>query len=359
MEKKATYEDPEELKSRWLKTNSKNYAFRDIALYKLKKLCKKGAKNRPSKMDLRGVNLSGEDLSELDLSRYDFSLADLSEANLRNSNLSWTRMIETNFHKANLDKCEMMGSDFSMANLNECSIQNSGLGGANLSGASFINSNLSNTSLSKSDLSNTDFRAANLFNANLTEACLKNAAFIRAKLIKADLKSSNVKEACFELADMRQSRILGLKNFKKAGWIGADIRDIDLRGAHLINRFINDENYLYEFRTLSKYHEIIYFLWWITSDCGRSLFRWVIFVFLIVVFFGFSYSIVGVDFGRYKTAFSPYYFSIVTLTTLGYGDAVPQSLGGQILTILEAILGYIGLGGLLTILTNKMARRAE
>ncbi len=359
MEKNKINEDPEALKSRWLKTSSKGNSLRNIALYKIRKNCKKGDKNRPQKMDLRGIDLSGEDLSGLDLSRYDFSGATLSETNLSNSNLSWTCMVETSLHKANLDRCEMMGSDFSSADLNECSIKNSGLGGVNLSGASFIHSDLSDTSFSKSDLSNADFRAANLANANLTETIMANATFIRANLVNADLKSSDVKEASFELADLRQARLLDIKNFKKARWIGADIRNIDLKGAYLINRYVNDENYLHEFRTRSKYHEIIYILWWLTSDCGRSLFRWSIFVFLIVFLFGFLYSIVGVDFGQYKTPFSPYYFSIVTLTTLGYGDVLPQTVGGQILTVLEAILGYIGLGGLLTILTNKMARRAD
>jgi hypothetical protein len=49
----------------------------------------------------------------------------------------------------------------------------------------------------------------------------------------------------------------------------------------------------------------------------------------------------------------------VTLTTLGYGDAVPTSLAAQIFVSLQAITRYMGLGGLLSILGNKMARRAE
>jgi voltage-gated potassium channel Kch len=50
---------------------------------------------------------------------------------------------------------------------------------------------------------------------------------------------------------------------------------------------------------------------------------------------------------------------LVTLTTLGYGDVVPTSLAAQMLAVLEALLGYVGLGGLLSILANKMARRAD
>jgi len=53
------------------------------------------------------------------------------------------------------------------------------------------------------------------------------------------------------------------------------------------------------------------------------------------------------------------YYSIVTLTTLGYGDVVPASAPAQVLATIQAVLGYVGLGGFLSILANKMARRAD
>ena len=55
---------------------------------------------------------------------------------------------------------------------------------------------------------------------------------------------------------------------------------------------------------------------------------------------------------------TPYYFSIVTFTTLGFGDVEPVSAWGEFVVLLEVILGYIGLGGLISILANKVARRA-
>jgi voltage-gated potassium channel Kch len=53
------------------------------------------------------------------------------------------------------------------------------------------------------------------------------------------------------------------------------------------------------------------------------------------------------------------YYSIVTLTTLGYGDVVPASPAAQVLAMIEVILGYVMLGGLLSIFASKMARRAD
>jgi len=141
--------------------------------------------------------------------------------------------------------------------------------------------------------------------------------------------------------------------------VGADIRDMDLRGAYLVRRHISDENYLYEFQSQSRAHKIIYWIWWFTSDCGRSLMRWFIWLFIATLGYATVYTQLAIDYGRYETWFSPIYFSFVTLTTLGYGDAVPMSLAAQMVVSLQAITGYMGLGGLLSILGNKMARRAE
>jgi hypothetical protein len=100
-------------------------------------------------------------------------------------------------------------------------------------------------------------------------------------------------------------------------------------------------------------------LWWLTSDCGRSLGRWALFILTVTCLFAGLYSVVDVDFGPYETSFSPFYYSVVTLTTLGYGDVVPASAAAQAIAAIQALFGYVGLGGLLSILSNKMARRAD
>jgi len=79
----------------------------------------------------------------------------------------------------------------------------------------------------------------------------------------------------------------------------------------------------------------------------------------VTLIFATIYALVDIDYGDYVTPFSPIYFSFVTLTTLGYGDVLPAPLTAQIFVTLQAITGYMGLGGLLSILGNKMARRAE
>jgi len=326
---------------------------------RLKTDCKKHHPKRPLGLDLRGIPLLHEDLSDLDLSGYDLSYANLNQSNLTGTLLSYSKFYRASLEQVTLDECEFIGSDLSHARLNECSAKRCGFGGADLSHASMINADLSDATLSHSKLVHSDLRAANLKNARLSGADLSWSIFTRAKLLKSDLKKSNVNGTNFELADMQGARLLGIKNFKKAKWIGADIRGLDLRGAYLVRRYIADENYLYEFQASSRFHRAIYLAWWATSDCGRSLFRWFVWLVCVTLVFAAIYALMDIDYGEYVTSFSPIYFSFVTLTTLGYGDAVPASLTAQIFVTLQAITGYMGLGGLLSILGNKMARRAE
>jgi len=348
------------LKSRW---NEKDPAGDGTALthmiQRLKTECKKHGPQRPLRLDLRGITLLHEDLSDLDLSGYDLSYANLNRSDLTGTILSYSKFHKASLEQTILDECEFIGSDLTYSSLNECSAKRCGFGGADLSHARLINADLDDATLSRSKLIHSDLRASSLKNARLSEADLSGAIFTRATLLESDLKKSNVNGTNFELADMQGCRLLGIKNFKKASWIGADIRGLDLRGAYLVRRYIADENYLYEFQTSSRFHKAIYLLWWASSDCGRSLLRWFVWLCSVTLIFAAIYTQVDIDYGEHVTPFSSVYFSFVTLTTLGYGDAVPSSLTAQIFVTLQAITGYMGLGGLLSILGNKMARRAE
>ncbi len=352
--------DNEALKKRWFEIDAKTgISKRDGMINTLRTRCRKGDMNRPLNLDLRGIALINEDLTDIDLSMTDLSFSNLNLSNLSGTNFSYGCLVGATLEKTIIDGCEFMGSDLSGAMMNECSARRAGFGAATLSGASLISADLFEATLSRSDLSNADLRAANLKNARISEANLSHAIVTRANLQGSDLKLSTVYKTNFELTDMRGCRLLGIKEFKKASWLGTDIRGMDLRGAYLVRRHIADENYLYEFKTRSRLNGFMYWIWWATSDCGRSLFRWFCWLLVVTLAFAGIYTQVDIDYGDSVTWYSPIYFSFVTLTTLGYGDVLPSSLAGQIFVTIQAVTGYMGLGGLLSILGNKMARRAE
>ncbi len=52
------------------------------------------------------------------------------------------------------------------------------------------------------------------------------------------------------------------------------------------------------------------------------------------------------------------YYSVVTLTTLGFGDIIPLNNRARLVVGTEVGMGYLMLGGLISIFANKLARRS-
>jgi len=228
------------------------------------------------------------------------------------------------------------------------------LRGARLEGVDLSGANLLSVSLQGARL-----RCARLEGARLDYASLVGADLSYAELRGASLEGCRVRSACLHHADLRETRLPGITDYKDADWLGADLHGAHFSGAYRLRRFAMDQNYLHEFRNESQLNGLLYWLWWLTSDCGRSLARWGVLTLFIVVFYAQLYTVLGIDFGEGASAVTPYYFSVVTLTSLGYGDISPRTPPGQLAVMAEVVMGYLLLGGLLSIFSNKMARRAN
>ena len=309
--------------------------------------------------DLRGANLADADLSGLDLSGADLTGADLSRANLEGANLFRARLSRATLDEARLDRAELTAADLRGASLRCVAAHGAGLGSAKLEGASLAQADLSNATLTEANLSGSDLKVARLQGCRARNVDLTNCDLAHAVLRDADLNGCDVAGARLDGADLRNASLAHIRGYTRARWIAADVRDVDFNGAHLCRRFILDQNYLEEFKNQGRLSRAVYTVWWLTSDCGRSLLRWGVLTTVIAVFFAFLYTLVAVDYGDHRTPLSPLYYSVVTLTTLGYGDVVPGSTAAQVIAMTEVVLGYVMLGGLLSIFSSKMARRAE
>ena len=318
-----------------------------------------GERLEPGATALREARLVEVDLAGLDLAGLDLCGADLSGSDLREANLSGARLEGAVCFGARLDGAELLGGDLRGANLEGCSAEGAGFGGADLAGARLSRARLPNATFTQSVLSGAKLDCVDLRGARLLGADLSGADLTSADLRGGDLTGTRVPGACFDRCDLRGATLSRVTGFEAATWIDADVRDVDFRGAFRLRRFILDENYLHELRTRSRGAAVAYWIWWVSSDCGRSFARLGLWVALLLVGFAALYQQVAVDYGDHATALSPLYYGVVTLTTLGYGDVVPASTAAQVVAMLEVIVGYLALGALISIFANKVARRAD
>ena len=305
-----------------------------------------------------GASLIGADLRGLDLTGANFSAAELSGADFSGSRLLGANFNDSSLFEAKLCGAELLGAQLRRANLSSATAERAGFGNCALTSANLFDADLSAATFSGADLSGADLRVARLDGARLIQADLRDTDFSGASLREADLTECKVDSAVLHNVDLRVSRLRGIKDYASADWAGADIRDVDFAGAWLLRRHVLDANYIAEFRSQSDVHEWLYRLWWVTSDCGRSLGRWTLWCVLLVAVFSGIYTQVSIDYGEHETWLSPIYYSVVTFTTLGYGDVLPASVAGQVVAMTQVVLGYLALGGLLAILSDKLARRA-
>ncbi len=252
----------------------------------------------PPKTDLRGIDLS-EFSNTIDDTIYGF---DFSACLLHFSDFSGCILTSSSFKRS-----DILYSNFSQAKLDEC--------------------DFSATNLTLSDFSGSD-------------------------LEQSDLRGAWITDVSFDGAN------LGFVKFDRH----TDFRNIDIstvRGSSnpLFTSFVRRTHYLKHFREQNLTNKAIYYVWLLISDCGQSFSRWFGVSILISAVFGYIYSRIPGSFfianDRSPTPFTFCYYSVVAFTTLGFGDVIPRDLLAEALVTLEVILGYLMLGGLISIFATK------
>ena len=216
--------------------------------------------------------------------------------------------------------------------------------------------------------------------ANLRKADLENALFYKTSLNGADLSDANTKGADFWRANIMNATfhtliVDGSTIFwrceinHKTNFHGVGLNNIriDLGTKQLLEYNIRRKNWedWYKEHPLLKW--LVKSFWWI-SDYGISTKRIIFAFFGLALFFAAIYSNIAFWFPpgivsnfeiephsplwhyRVLVFIRPIYFSVVTMTTLGFGDmyANAQSIWGHILLTFQVILGYVLLGALVT-----------
>lgn len=296
--------------------------------------------------DLAGRNLAGIDFFGSDFYRADLAAANLKKSNFRNAELT----------QANLSGAALYKADFQNAFLQE----------ADLSGAD----------LSATDCRSADFRGANLCGADLAGADLRGCDLSHCDLSGANLSQANVTGAKLHFTQLANANVTHIKYgaFKDMVGYFYGVRGVESTfGNALFVRDAKDQDYidtLYQAildrpQGMIRQFDLFLFRAWGLIDHGRSLLKVSFYASIIAMLYGTIYLLDMIyewqimDYSSSaQTWFTPFYYSVVTYTTLGFGDVTANSLFGEILVISEVIVGYFTLGLLLAILANTIARRS-
>jgi uncharacterized protein YjbI with pentapeptide repeats len=333
--------------------------------------------NRNVPLDLESADLSGIDLERIDLADANLEGADLSGARLNHANLVHARLRRANLTNAILDYANLAHAQLDGANLAFASLQDAMLPFAHLDGANLSAANLKNTRAEDAH-----FKNANLSYASLQDAVLSCSDFRRANLLGANLEGANMIAINLESANLslvKFDRKIFLKTLRQVGFNPTALwrRRLDLvldttircKGIHAIasygsqrfKLFLQDQDYLEELMETSC-GRFWCFLWWLSANCGRSLIRWASWSLGIAFFYAIIYWHIGSDnfhFEHMPFSFATVlYYSIVTFTTLGFGDIVPLNNLAAYLVATEVLFGYVMLGGLISIFAGKLSRRS-
>ena len=284
--------------------------------------------------------------------------------------------------RADLSGANLKGADLKGVILKKAILTNARLEGANIEDAHLEGAQLRGAHLEGAQLGGAHLERADLYKANLERAYLWGA-----HLEGADLSFSILKGTDLRFSDFRNAEVAVVTYDRKGKYRG--IRVETCFGSPQFKRHAQDMDWLEEFLETrdTRCKRAWARIWRETSDYGRDIWRWIIVSVCLAVIFGIAYSILGAGsfdiphlpkpHGLVPTPDHPIpvnalvclgetitglitmiYYSVVTFTTLGFGDVIPKNLVAAALVMAEVITGYIMLGGLISIFANKLARRS-
>lgn len=297
------------------------------------------------KTSFEDANLSYVDLSGLELKEVDFKGATLTHANLSNS-----RLWHSEFEGANLTGAELSGADISSADFS-----NAQLFKANLSGCRCWNTDFTSANLVEADLIRADLLNAKLFNARLWHAVINGAKSLsqdnfrspKAKVVLAyNICEKRFREAKDTYSALKQ---YFLENGKYLDVHWASFREMTMDRLMLLQE--KDIRYIPSL------------LMGIFCGYGEKPFRVIFSSAFIILFYAAAYfwldAITPSEFSLYRASFlENIYYSIVTFTTLGYGDLIPRANAFlRLLAGSEAFIGAFMMGLFVFTLARRYSAR--
>ncbi|MBU4376989.1 MAG: pentapeptide repeat-containing protein [Candidatus Omnitrophica bacterium] len=279
--------------------------------------------------------------------------------------------------KAKLNNADLSQSDFKNANFFHSDMNNANLIGCNMEGADLTGVNLENSDLTQANLKKTRLWHADLSRANITEAYLEYADLWQCRLYSSRLWHTEITGA----------KSLTMQNFARSaqGIVTKPTEKIDERGIlsseesyrdlkryFLANGRYKDASWAsfkekaMEQKWLLKNRSISYIplaLMGILCGYGEKPNRVILSSLAIILLYGliyFSLQTITPSYADHAnfTIGDYIYYSIVTFTTLGYGDMIPkENVWYRLLAGSEAFIGAFMIGLFVFTLSRRYSAR--
>ena len=277
-----------------------------------------------TKNEIEQLNREGQSLSGFQLNFADLKSANLVDADLKSCDL----------RKANLSNASMYGAD---------------LEGANLFKANLEGTNLKNANLKNCQLLGANFTDTKLHNINWGDESKVINELDAEKSMDFSTSKSKYKEA----EEIYRSIRLTMQDQS----LGDESSTIFIREMHCKRKQHPKFSF---FRIMSKISHV-------STGYGESIKRIVCSIFLVIFISALLFGIEGVsyedrtlgffvndlqNYGIWSTLGNLFYFSVITFTTVGFGEITPIGPIGKFLTIFEGLISGI----LLTVLIVSIYR---
>ena len=213
---------------------------------------------------------------------------------------------------------------------------------------------LRNTTFNNTRINNTNFSNAKIVK-NLNKVEFNNVEFEQVTLDPLEAQD-------IEFKNCRASRCTTISNYLMETAL------IDPMTKSLFQYIKRLHNWT-EWRKQHKKLSFFALLFWWPSDYGRSVLRLLLCFIGTSILFSLLYlflhqvlhwdvikNLTSLDISSMQIIFRSWYFSMVTMTTLGFGDMCvePNSIWGYVLVMLQVLTGYLYLGGAITVIYSNI-----
>jgi len=350
---------------------------RDYGLDKYTKLSYVGIiLYREIPIDLRGANCRGAHFDGADCIGARFDGANCQDAHFDgadsgNARFEGTTCFDASFIGANFWKARFKGADCKFAHFDGANCSKAHFDRSDCRQAHFDRANCINAQYNGANCRSTHFNDANCHEAHFDGAYCRYANYDGANCSGVHFDSSDcdsasfgTKERVLENGDIERNpcKLNGVTWNRKSSFIGVDTSNVDWSKNPEMKRFIEQQQFVHSMKEAYPKWKWLISIIDNLSDINKW-WRWAVFFILAFanLFFWVDYfwkaDLFYIKPEITAPALSYLYFSVVTFTTLGFGDVTAIHWFSMPFVMLEVILGYVFLGGLVTFLANWLGRR--